>query len=322
MSGIHKSLSVILTVYQQREFLPLILNALELQRFEGKWQLMVCDDGSTDEVPAILAASPLAKRIEVSYYWQQDIGFRAARARNAGIRCTSGDVLVFLDGDSIPDRRFLERHAAAHDGTRRVVCGSRGYLFLDKYPLASIAATMSSAGPEALAKIAHMHTRPFQLARIQGKSPWLALCGCNFSVWRSPDVIFDDSYVGWGIEDYELALRLWSENSYHLQCVPENIVYHLEKTPSAVFHPLRSQSAQAIELYIANVIRISERYPAADMESLWKTLGNYARDQHGQWGLLQAGTQSMAGNEMYRVAKAWHQERSAELQLANSSAIN
>lgn len=305
-----KSLSAILTIYRQQQFLPLILDALERQDYKGEWQLMVCDDGSSDESRAIVAASPLAERVEVSYFWQQDKGFRAARARNAGIRCTSGNVLVFLDGDSIPDTGFLRRHADAHDGAKRVICGSRGYLFLDKYPLPSIAARMNSGGPEALAQIAHMHTRPFQLARIDGKSPWSALCGCNFSVWRSPDVMFDESYIGWGIEDYELALRLWAENGYRLSCDPENTVYHLEKTPAAVFHPLRPQSAEEIEFYIANIVRVSQRHPSAEMDILWKTLANYALGADGRWKPAEKTRQSKTGREMYLFAKEWHQARS------------
>lgn len=305
MVGVEKKISLILTIYQQKDFLPLILYALEQQTYKGPWELMVCDDGSSDEIRKMISESELAQRIEVGYFWQQDCGFRAAKARNAGIHCTCGNVLVFLDGDAIPGRNFLLRHAAAHEGKPRVVCGSRSYLFLDKYSLVQLAETLHMHGSDALAMQSHLPTRSFQLARLRGKSPWSALCGCNFSVVRSQDVIFDDTYVGWGIEDYELSLRLWSEHGYEIMCDPDNIVYHLEKTPSAVFHPLRPRSPEAIACYVANVIRISERYPYVEMGVLWQTLSNYTIDCNGQWQTLHSKSAARSGVEMYQLAKAW-----------------
>ena len=48
----------------------------------------------------------------VRHVWHPDVGFTAARARNLGARHAQADYLVFLDGDCVPGRGFVEHHCA------------------------------------------------------------------------------------------------------------------------------------------------------------------------------------------------------------------
>jgi glycosyltransferase involved in cell wall biosynthesis len=55
-------------------------------------EIIVIDDGSPDDVAAVVRAFP-----DVQYLWQENSGLAAAR--NAGVRRAGGDHFVFLDAD-------------------------------------------------------------------------------------------------------------------------------------------------------------------------------------------------------------------------------
>ncbi len=97
--------TVVIPVYNGAAF---VANAIEsvLRQKCAPLELVVVDDGSTDETPQIL--SEFGDRISV--WRQRNRGLPAAR--NAGIRSSSGEFLAFLDADDLhPDgyvQRFIE----------------------------------------------------------------------------------------------------------------------------------------------------------------------------------------------------------------------
>src|SRR5947199_8414115 len=76
-------------------------------------EVIVVDDGSTDETPEVL--SSYGDRIRVIRQQNQGV----AVARNAGIAAAGGDYLAFLDSDDIWYPRKLElQNARFRDGDR------------------------------------------------------------------------------------------------------------------------------------------------------------------------------------------------------------
>src|SRR4029434_8875249 len=68
------------------------------QTFED-WELVLVDDGSTDDTPQVIARRMQAdSRIRA---FQQPNSGRPAAARNIGIAQARGDVVAFLDGDDL-----------------------------------------------------------------------------------------------------------------------------------------------------------------------------------------------------------------------------
>ncbi len=111
--------SVIIPTFNGARFLPDAIASIVAQRYPSL-EVIVVDDGSTDDTAAIVAALP----IETHYFKQERLG--PAWARNRGIRNASGDYLAFLDVDDL----FAEGALTAlidellADETRDVVQGT------------------------------------------------------------------------------------------------------------------------------------------------------------------------------------------------------
>jgi glycosyl transferase family 2 len=87
-------ISVIIPVYNGTRFLPEAIANVLTQRYDAL-ELIVVDDGSTDDPAAVLQQLS----VDVRYFRQDNAG--AAAARNRGIKDASGDLLAFLDVDDL-----------------------------------------------------------------------------------------------------------------------------------------------------------------------------------------------------------------------------
>lgn len=83
--------SVIIPCYNYGHFLAEAIESVVQQAYPAK-EIVVVDDGSTDNTAAVAARYP-----EVRYVYQPNQGLSAAR--NTGIEQSRGDYLVFLDAD-------------------------------------------------------------------------------------------------------------------------------------------------------------------------------------------------------------------------------
>jgi glycosyltransferase involved in cell wall biosynthesis len=104
------SVSIIIATYNRAEWLPAAIDSL-LQQTRPPDEIIVVDDGSTDDTQRVLATYAPS----VTVITQANMGLSGAR--NSGIRAATGDLLAFLDSDdtlpphSIDHRaRVLEAH--------------------------------------------------------------------------------------------------------------------------------------------------------------------------------------------------------------------
>jgi len=93
-------ISVVIPCYRQAHFLPEAIESVLAQTY-AHWEIVVVNDGSTDNVAEVAARYPGVRCIT-----QENAGLSAAR--NTGIRHTNGDFLVFLDADDRLLPRALE----------------------------------------------------------------------------------------------------------------------------------------------------------------------------------------------------------------------
>ena len=102
--------SVIVPCFEAPGALALTLAGLERQDYPRElFEVVIVDDGS--EPPL---RPPAGTPLDVRVVRQERRGFGLARARNAGSREAAHDILVFLDGDVIPEAGLLAAHARWH----------------------------------------------------------------------------------------------------------------------------------------------------------------------------------------------------------------
>ncbi len=94
--------SIILPTYNRAHFLPTAIESVLNQTF-GDWELLIIDDGSTDNTREIVKRYT-DKRIRYIY---QENAERSA-ARNNGIQHAKGEWICFLDSDD----EYMEHHLA------------------------------------------------------------------------------------------------------------------------------------------------------------------------------------------------------------------
>ncbi len=98
--------SVIIPVYNRAEFLKIAVESVLAQDFSN-FEIIVVDDGSTDNTKQVIESSPGAK---IRYFYQENKG--PSSARNLGIRQAKGQFLCFLDSD---DRFRLNKLSAVYE---------------------------------------------------------------------------------------------------------------------------------------------------------------------------------------------------------------
>lgn len=98
--------SLIIPAYNAGQYVERALASVENQTRQPD-EVIVIDDGSTDDTAARVAASARKSKLNVAFEQQANRGPGAAR--NRGIKKSSGDIIAFLDADDIIYPEFLER---------------------------------------------------------------------------------------------------------------------------------------------------------------------------------------------------------------------
>ncbi|MEX8546204.1 MAG: glycosyltransferase family 2 protein [Mucilaginibacter sp.] len=93
--------SVIIPCYNQGIYLEKAIESILSQSYRN-FEIIVVDDGSTDQTKEVAQKYPLVK-----YVYQSNQGVSAAR--NIGIKNSTGELVVFLDADDwlLPDALFI-----------------------------------------------------------------------------------------------------------------------------------------------------------------------------------------------------------------------
>jgi glycosyltransferase involved in cell wall biosynthesis len=119
------------------------LEALRAQDYDGKWEVVVVDNGSTDGTAALARGWDAAVPLRVVY---ASAARGASFARNQGWRSAGGDLVAFCDADDVVSPAWLSQLAATaqqadvvggrYDFERLNVVGGRGWWTGDQLPIA------------------------------------------------------------------------------------------------------------------------------------------------------------------------------------------
>ncbi len=249
--------SVVVTTYNDPEKLALVLEGLARQSVKAR-EVLVADDGSRAETGALVRAWAPRMASPLLHVWHEDRGFRKMRVCNLAVLQSTGERIVFLDGDSIPHRRWVEDHERAHERAE-VLCGRR--VKLGPRLSARVDAELIRAGAlerpfgrtfaSALCRDTERWSLglrlPELLARMLHPRP-RKLMGVNFSVSRRAFEAVNgyDNTAPAKREDRELELRLMRGGHSFAALLNRAVVYHLHH-PFAPASPEGERALQAHE---------------------------------------------------------------------------
>lgn len=112
--------TVIISVYKDVEALDLIIASLTSQTVSLD-EIIISEDGDSEAMREYVAALNLP---HVKHLSQEDNGWQKNRALNRAIRESSGNYLIFIDGDCVPYPTFVASHLSLSEANV-VLCGRR-----------------------------------------------------------------------------------------------------------------------------------------------------------------------------------------------------
>ena len=102
--GTTYDISVIVPVYNVEKYLKICLDSILTQSFDGKFEVIVVDDGSKDRSAEIADSYGILPNVHVIH--QANGGLSAAR--NPGLRSSHGKYVMFVDSDDMIGPAYLE----------------------------------------------------------------------------------------------------------------------------------------------------------------------------------------------------------------------
>jgi len=196
--------SVVIPAFNCQKTISQTIQALLRQSYKGLIEIVVVDDGSTDDTKKIIQGFPMVK-----YVYQNNAG--PAKARNRGFETSKGQVVFFTDSDCIPHQDWIETMLEGFEGARvSVVCGSYGIVNRENL----------------LARCIHQEIR-FRHLKLMPEYP-KAFGSYNFCILRRVfDEVggFDASYRRASGEDNDLSYKVLKKG-YKIRFQKEALVDH------------------------------------------------------------------------------------------------
>ncbi|WP_414829205.1 glycosyltransferase family 2 protein [Alteromonas sp. H39] len=247
------TISVIFSTYNSPDWLEKTLWSLHYQTFQD-FEIVVADDGSTQETSLRIHAFEAASGRVVKHVWQPDEGFQKTKILNKALVASEGEYLVFTDGDCVLREDFL----AVHDRNKE-----KGYFLSGGYfklPMETSLAIseddiksgrafsldwLLAHGLKKTHKTMKLTARG-RIARLLNaltptKATWN---GHNASGWR--DDIFEangfDERMQYGGEDRELGERLFNRGIKSKQIRYSAICVHLDHARGYVKQEMRDKN--------------------------------------------------------------------------------
>ncbi len=212
--------SIIIPVYNNLKYTRACLEALKKSTNGMDYEVIVVDNGSTDETPVFFKGT---EDKTVNYIrLERNHGF--AKACNIGARRAKGEVLVFLNNDTIPLEGWLNPIVEAVG--EKTITGS-----LLLYP----DMTVQHAGVVAtdLNTVVHIYREfPWEFPGVQKKREFNIVTGACMGILKKRffDLgMFDERFIN-GFEDVDLCLRNKKLGGRCLYLPKSRVIHYESKT--------------------------------------------------------------------------------------------
>jgi len=224
--------SLIITTYNWKEALKLTLESVVKQTILPD-EVIIADDGSLDDTKDMIEELKKSSDFPIIHSWQEDKGFRAAKSRNLAIAKSKYNYLIFVDGDIILHRKFIEDH---------ILFAKKGLFLQGSRVLLNSASSEKIINEKAFIR-PNIFSRKFKNKINYFYSPFVAkfffntktnshngIRSCNFSIYKE-DLIrvngFNEDFIGWGREDSEFVERLYNSGVQRRNLKFRAVQYHL-----------------------------------------------------------------------------------------------
>jgi len=212
-------ISIIVTTCNREDALDAVLRSLSRQT-DCDFEVIVADDGSGPATAALIESWKPKFGGRLSHVWQERLGFRAAEIRNRAIVASRGTYCIFLDGDCITRRDFVEVHRKLAEpgwfvtGNRILLSEQltdtilREKLDAETWSYRAWTRQRAKGGINRTVPLVRLPLGPLRKLRWHA---WRGARSCNLGIWRADlDRVdgFDSDYAGWGREDSDLLVRL------------------------------------------------------------------------------------------------------------------
>lgn len=198
-------LSVIIPARNEEHRLGAQLEALLAQEWNGDWEIVVVDNGSTDGTAALVQEYE-ARSDHVRYILADEVADQSFAA-NAGVNATTSDAVIFCDGDDIVADGWLQAMANGLE-THDVVTGPNELDLLNPTWLASSRGRSIEGPVGTFAGI-------FPLVRGNNY-------GVRRHVWAATGPLKQAYFP---VADQEFSLRCWL-NGFEIVGLPEAVVHY------------------------------------------------------------------------------------------------
>jgi glycosyltransferase involved in cell wall biosynthesis len=198
--------SIVIPTYNRKPILEKCLRALEQQTYSDGYEVVVVDDGSTDDtIPWLRQQADTFPHVRLLQQNHQG----PAAARNLGVEQAAGDTIVFIDSDLVVTDTFLQSHAEALTQAQQKQKHNRLFTY------GAVINTSNFDAPTAeVYKLTDFSAAYFATGNVMIPRHWLIQAG-----------LFDTEFSLYGWEDLELGVRL-KNLGLKLVKVPEAIGYH------------------------------------------------------------------------------------------------
>ena len=212
-------ISVIVTTYNREDALDAALRALAHQS-DRHFEIVIADDGSRQDTVRLVESWAARLSVPLKHVRHEHRGFRGGEIRNRGIRASTGEICIFLDGDCLAGADFVAAHRRlAEPGwfvtgnrillSRELTAAVLGdALMAERWNFAVLLRQRLRGGVNRLLPTLRLPLGPL---RKWQRASWQGAQTCNLAVARADlDRIdgFDNAYAGWGLEDSDLVVRL------------------------------------------------------------------------------------------------------------------
>jgi glycosyltransferase involved in cell wall biosynthesis len=235
--------SLIIAFYRDLEALDLIFEALRHQTYKN-FEVIVAEDDDSPDTKTFLAKQT---GLDIVHIHHPDVGRTKAVAQNKAVCASTGDYLIFIDGDCIPYSTFIEGHIF-FSAQKRVMSGRRVNLpegLSEQLRQGSLSSTtlekfffwyslrilIWKKGTHYEQGFYFNPQKYFYKSIITLKPRNTQILGCNFSCYKDDFIAingFDESYglsilgddtdLNWRFKDYGAELRSCKNiaNIFHL----------------------------------------------------------------------------------------------------------